>query len=111
MLEKFAMENRAYDLVVHESAARRKGISDGDTVYVESFEGIREKGKVRVSQTIHPETVVSTGIAGFWAKGTPVAQGKGFDFNKFLFVSPEKLDFGNGAFDSCVKVKMWRAEE
>jgi len=111
LLVKLAEQSRAYDLVMHESTAREKGISDGDTVYVQSLDGIREKGRVRLSNAIHPETIVSTGIGGAWAKGTPIAEGRGFDFNKFLWITPDRMDFGNGAFDSCLKVKVWKAQD
>lgn len=111
LLDRLVVSNKAYDIIIHKDVASRKDIRDGDIIWVQSWEGIRDKGRAKLSETIHPEAIVSTGVGGFWAKGTPVAQGKGFDFNKFLFVTPDKIDFGNGAFDSCIKVKVWRAEK
>ncbi len=64
------------------------------------------KGRVKVTETVHPEVVGVAGTFGHWAKGLPIAKGKGVHFNRLIPNSLERMDMMNSAVDCCVKVKV-----
>ena len=61
--------------------------------------------------TSHPEAVAVAGTFGSWAKGKPIARGKGVHHNSLLPVSDDRIDVLSGAIDDCVEVKVYKAEE
>ena len=66
------------------------------------------KGRVKVTETVHPEVIGVAGPFGHWAKGLPTAKGKGIHFNTLLTASLERIDMLSGAVDAGVKVKVFK---
>ena len=97
----------AFRLLMHRRAADARGIGDGDEVTVTSRAG-SVTGKVRLSEGIHPEVVAVAGINGHWAKGLPVARGRGLHFNSLVSLDLDNVDKLSSAFDSKVKVRVAR---
>ena len=98
----------AYKVLIAPEAARRKRLRDGDVVWVESKAG-RTKGELKITETIHPEVVGIPGMFGSWAKGKPIALGKGPHFNSLIGISPELIDPLSSSADCCVRVKVYKA--
>ena len=98
-----------YNIVMHEEAGKERGISDGDTVCLENFRGKKVSGRVKLSRMIHRQAVAFVGLGG-WAKGRPVALGKGTNFNELLPADHKHIDPICGAFEICVKVKAYKVD-
>jgi molybdopterin-containing oxidoreductase family molybdopterin binding subunit len=98
----------AYKILINTETGERKGIKDGDEIWVESVAG-KVKGQAKLTECIHPEVVGIAGVFGSWAKGKPVAKGKGVHFNTLLPISLERVDPVSTGVDSCIRVKVSRA--
>jgi thiosulfate reductase/polysulfide reductase chain A len=59
------------DVLMNTAAARKKGIKEGDEIWIESPAG-KIKQTVRLSQTIRPDSLLISGQFGQW--GMPVAK-------------------------------------
>lgn len=60
----------------------------------------------KVTECIHPDAVGISSHFGTFAKGKPVAYGKGANINK---LTPYDIDSVSTRLDSCVRVKVYRA--
>jgi molybdopterin-containing oxidoreductase family molybdopterin binding subunit len=98
----------AYKILINTETAARKGVSDGDQIWVESEAG-RVKGEAKVTECIHPEVIGIAGVFGSWAEGKPVAKGKGVHFNTLLPLNMSRIDPISSGVDSCIRVKVSRA--
>jgi molybdopterin-containing oxidoreductase family molybdopterin binding subunit len=96
----------SYTIALNTATGRRKGLRDGQEVWLESVHGRRVRGKVRLTEAIHPECVGVGGCAGHWAKTLPIAQGKGVFFNELLEVDLEHASPVNLNIDTCVKLRI-----
>jgi anaerobic selenocysteine-containing dehydrogenase len=98
-----------YNIVMHEEAGKERGIIDGDTVCLENFRGDKVTGRVKLSRLVHRQAVAVIGLGG-WAKGRPIARGKGVNFNELLPADYKHIDPICGAFEICVKVKAYKVK-
>jgi molybdopterin-containing oxidoreductase family molybdopterin binding subunit len=98
----------AYKILINAETAARKGVNDGDEIWVESEAG-KVKGVAKVTECIHPEVIGIAGVFGSWAEGKPVAKGKGVHFNTLLPLNMERVDPISSGVDSCIRVKVSRA--
>ena len=75
--------------------------------------GFKVKGKVSLTEGIHPEVIAVAGFAGQWAKGKPIASARGgAHFDDLFPVGEEglrRLDFTCGNLDWCAKVSVTKA--
>jgi len=71
------------NITMNVETAKRKEIRDGDTISLENRWGDKVSGNVKITHLIHPQVVAMTGL-GSWAKGRPLAKGKGANPNKLL---------------------------
>ncbi len=101
---------RLLKVEINAEAAKKRGIKDGDLVWVESVAG-KVKGRARVTECLHPEAVAIAGIFGGWARGKPIARGKGLHHNSLLPADVERVDVLSGAIDDCIEVKVYKAEQ
>jgi len=99
----------SYLIAINEDTGRRKAINDGDAVWVETETGRRVKGRVHLTQAIHPEGLGVGACAGHWTDGMPVAKGKGVRFNDLLELDWQHSSPANLNLDLCVKVRITRA--
>jgi molybdopterin-containing oxidoreductase family molybdopterin binding subunit len=97
----------AYKILINAETAGRKGIRDGEMIWVESVAGM-VKGEAKLTECIHPEVVGIAGVFGSWARGKPVAKGKGVHFNTLLPISLDRIDPISTGVDSCIRVKVSR---
>jgi len=77
-------EPYSYFICLNPRTAVARGVADGDVIWVESTAGRRVRGRVRLSEGVHPEAVAIAGNGGHWARGMPVARGQGVFFNALL---------------------------
>ena len=105
-------ERAGRDLTVQISpaAAEEKGLKSGDTVWVESKEGVKAKGVVLVTDLVHPEVLGVAGGFGRWAGRKSGQQTSEFSVNAFISLRLDRIDHVSGALDACVKVKVTKAE-
>ena len=74
----------AFNILMHHKTAKERGIKDGDMITVENDYGHKTTGFVHTIEGIHPECVGFMSGSGKWAKGAPLAQGEGGNFNQLL---------------------------
>ena len=99
----------SYNIAINEDVGRAKGLKSGDLVWVENEGGRRVKGRLRLTQVIHPEGLGIGALAGHWADTMSMAKGKGVFFNDLLEVDWAHTSPGNLSIDLCVKVKITKA--
>ncbi|MDO8692253.1 MAG: molybdopterin dinucleotide binding domain-containing protein, partial [Dehalococcoidia bacterium] len=107
--EAAQMDPYSYNITIHTAVAKKKGLKDGDMVWVETKAGRRVKGKLKLSEGIHPEGLGIAALAGHWTKNQPIAKGKGVFYNELLDINYEHMDPGNHSLDICKKVKVYKA--
>jgi anaerobic selenocysteine-containing dehydrogenase len=96
-----------YNIAMNSATAKKRGIKDGDTICLENRWGDKVTGNVKLSELIHPQVVAATGLGG-WAKGMPVAQGKGINPNALLRQDQTRFDPLSGASEPTVRVKAYK---
>jgi anaerobic selenocysteine-containing dehydrogenase len=97
-----------YFIMLHPSAAEPKGIKDGDEIWVES-EIAKIKGRVRVTECVHPKVLGFLGLFGRWAQKKTIAKGKGAHMNSLIRFDWDMVDTLSGQIDYCAKVKVYKA--
>lgn len=100
-----------YFIQINEETAKKKGLKDGDLVWLENPEGHRVKGRVRLTNGIHPEQLAIAACAGHWTKYQPIAKGKGFFYNDLVEMDIAHTDPLTLNQDICIKVKIYKASE
>ncbi|MBI4232876.1 MAG: molybdopterin-dependent oxidoreductase [Chloroflexi bacterium] len=99
----------AYKILIGRQAAQERKIRDGDLITVESRAG-KVQGRAKVTEGIHPQVVGIPGTFGHWAKGLPIAQGKGVHFNALVPADLSRIGPLAGSNDFCVGVKVYKAQ-
>lgn len=108
--EVSALDPKCYGIRISEETAKRKGLKDGDTVKVtEYFGGKSITGRLAVCKGMSPEVLTVIAIAGHWAKGMPVARGKGSHFNSLITVAFGDCDPVSMNTEPCVRVSIEKA--
>ena len=108
-IDELCEETNAYRILLNESVAKKKGIVDGDTVWLESPIA-KVKATVKVTQCVHPEVVGVGGHFGHWAPNMKVSRGKGVSFNALCHNDLEHVDMISGALDQCVQVRVSKVD-
>ncbi|OGA45023.1 MAG: molybdenum enzyme, large subunit,related to phenylacetyl-CoA: acceptor oxidoreductase [Betaproteobacteria bacterium RIFCSPLOWO2_12_FULL_63_13] len=104
--EAAQLDPYSYFIAVNAETGRRMGLIDGTMIWVENEQGSKVKGRVKLSQAIHPEALGVAACAGHWGDGMPVAKGKGIFYNDLLEVDWEHSSPVNLNLDLCVRVKV-----
>ncbi|MBI4186905.1 MAG: molybdopterin-dependent oxidoreductase, partial [Chloroflexi bacterium] len=100
-----------YHILLNTMTAKEKGIKDGDEVYVESVRGRRLEGMVHTIEGIHPRCVAMSIGTGKWARGQPLARGKGPCINRIQPLDLEHVCPISLNIESTVKVKVSKKGE
>jgi len=98
-----------YLIQINAETGRKKGLKDRDIVYVENKLGRKIKGPVKLVEGMHPEQLGIAGCHGHWARGIPIARGKGQFFDDLVITDKEHTDSLTQGSDACVKVKIYKA--
>lgn len=107
--ESAQLDPYTYTIQINAATAKKKGLANGDDVWVENPKGHRCKGKLYVSEAVHPEHLAIAACAGHWTDGMPVAKGKGVFFNDLIEMDIEHTDPLTLNQDICAKVKVYKA--
>jgi len=103
--EASEMNPYTYNITMNVDTAKRKGLKDRDLIEIESSYGHKVRGTLKLRKGQHPETVAFVS-AGHWAKGQPVAKGKGIAFTFLQEQKFEKCDALTLNVETCVKVRV-----
>jgi anaerobic selenocysteine-containing dehydrogenase len=108
--EVSAMNPYTYHVTMNSDTAKGKGLKDGDVIEIESSYGNKVTGPLKLRKGQHPEVVGIMGTAGHWAKGQPIARGKGTNFNTLMEARLEECDPVTLNLELCLKVKVKKLE-
>lgn len=98
----------SYGVLINTRLAKRKGIEDGDPIWLESPVK-KVKAVARVTQCVHPEVIGIAGNSGHWSRGKRLSMGKGVSFNGLLPYGEDKMDLISTALDQCAPLKVYKA--
>ena len=104
--EAARLDPYSYTIVINRATGKRKGLTQGEAIRVETEKGRFVEGRVCLSEAIHPEGLGIAACAGHWSGGMPVAKGKGVFFNEFLELDWDHVSPLNFNLDICAKVKV-----
>ncbi|HEY94459.1 MAG TPA: molybdopterin-dependent oxidoreductase, partial [Dehalococcoidia bacterium] len=102
--EASLMNPYTYNITMNAATAKQKGIKDGDAVEVETYQGRKVTGTLKTMEGHHPLTVGIAATAGHWAKGQPIARGKGSNFDTLLPMDWEHMDPICGTIETAIRV-------
>ena len=109
--EAAELDPYSYLAAMNAKTGREKGFTDGQKVSIENDKGHKVTGRIRLTEGIHPEGLGIGALCGHWAKGMPVAKGKGIFYNELLELDWENVNPVNLSLDLCVKVKVTAVEK
>jgi molybdopterin-containing oxidoreductase family molybdopterin binding subunit len=104
--EAAQLDRFSYTIAMNADRGRDMGLADGALVWLENEKGHKVKGRVKLTQGIHPEGLGIAGCAGHWGDGMPVAKGKGVFFNQLLEIDWDHISPVNLNLDLCARVKV-----
>jgi anaerobic selenocysteine-containing dehydrogenase len=108
--EAARMDPFSYTIAMNRGEARKRGFTDGQPVFVESETGRKVKGRLKLTEGIHPEGLGFAAMCGHWTDGQPIAKGKGVFYNDLLELDWEHASPVNINLDLCVKVRVTPVE-
>jgi len=97
-----------YTIQLNPDTAAKKGVKEGDMVWLENSKGSKTKGLVHLTEGIRPDHVAIAANAGHWGSGQPLAKGKGVFFNELIVVDKEHSCPVSLGQDICVRVKLYK---
>jgi anaerobic selenocysteine-containing dehydrogenase len=106
--EASRMNPYTYNITISTETAKKKGIREGDLVELESTNGEKVRGPVRVMQGQHPLTVGIAACSGHWAKGMPVAYQKGTNFDTLMACDLAHVDPVSLNIETAARIKVRR---
>ena len=100
-----------YTITMNPDVGKKKGLKEGDAIWVENKYGAKEKGILKFMQGQHPRTLGIAGQGGLYAKGRPIAKGKGSNFCKILPNYLKHYDPVTGNIETSVALKIYKAQD
>jgi anaerobic selenocysteine-containing dehydrogenase len=104
--EASRMNPYTYNITMNRSVAEARGLKEGDWIEVESYAGRTVRGRLRPLEGQHPQVLGIAACAGHWAKGQPIARGKGTNFDILLEIDQEHLDPICTTIETSVKTRV-----
>src|SRR5271157_3811425 len=99
-----------YNIAMHAATAKEKNLRDGDTVELESVTGRKVTGTLKLLTGIHPKAVGIAACSGHWAKGMPIARGKGTNFDILLEIDLKHCDPICLNLETAVRIKIRKTD-
>jgi anaerobic selenocysteine-containing dehydrogenase len=106
--EASRMNPYTYTITMNIDTARKKGLRDGDAIWVENNHGHKVKGVLQTMEGMHPECLGIAACSGHWAKNMPIARGKGTHFNVLLEADLEHSCPLTVGLETCTKAKVYK---
>jgi len=105
------MNPYTYNVTMNPEMAKQKGLKNGDLIEIESIYGNKARGRLELRNGQHPQTLAIAGTAGHWAKGQPIARGKGTNFNFLMEARIEECDPISLNLELCLRVRVNKVEK
>ncbi|MFC1860860.1 molybdopterin-dependent oxidoreductase [Chloroflexota bacterium] len=109
--EASSMNPYTYTITMNADTVDKKGLKDGDIIELESVSGHKVEGRLKTMEGQHPLTMGIAAQSGHWAKGQPIAYGKGTNFDILLDLDLQHQDPICGSIETCVRVKVRKVED
>lgn len=93
------------NIAINAKTAAKKDIKEGDTIYLENKWGDRVAGHAKLTRLIHPRVLAMTGL-GSWARGRPLARGKGVNPNQLIRIDQDHVCPITGTLEITAKVRV-----
>jgi len=106
--EASQMNPYTYNITINTDTARRKGLKDGDIVWLENTMRHRQKGRLKTIEGQHPQTIAIAACSGHWIDALPIAKGKGTNFDDLMPIDLAHIDPVSGNIEVSVKVKVYK---
>ncbi|MHB2037572.1 MAG: molybdopterin dinucleotide binding domain-containing protein, partial [Nitrososphaerales archaeon] len=98
ILRKLVESHRLDCVMINPLTAERKGISEGDEIWLETQKGYKSKVIVALTERVHPEV-----LATMQHKIT-----KGAEFNETIVSDDDTIGFVNASVDTCTLAKVYK---
>jgi anaerobic selenocysteine-containing dehydrogenase len=99
-----------YNISMHTNTAHEKGLTEGDLVELESNAGRKVTGRLKLMEGIQEKAISIAACSGHWAKGMPIAKGKGTNFNTLMENDLQHTDHICLNLETAVRVKIRKVE-
>jgi len=109
--EASRMNPYTYNITMNADTAKKKGLKEGDTIEIANVYGRKVKGPLKLMEGQHPQTIGIVACTGHWAKGQPIARGKGTNFDTLLEFDHKHIDPYSHNIETAVKVKVRKLEQ
>ncbi len=109
--EASQMNPYTYSITLNAGTARKKGLKDGDIIEVESNTGGQVRGTLKIMEGQHPQTMGIAACSGHWAKGMPVARGKGVNYDTLMANDLQHVDPVSLNIETAARVRVGKVEE
>jgi len=106
--EASMMNPYTYNITMNEETAKKKGLKDGDNIVVETITGRQVTGTLKTLQGSHPQTCSIAACSGHWAKGMPIAKGKGTNFDNLLEIDLKHSDPVSLNLETAARVRVMK---
>lgn len=104
------MNPYTYNITMNADTARKKGIEDGDIIEIETVYGRKVQGPIKLMEGQHTQLVGIAACSGHWARGLPIARGKGTNFDNLLEIDLDHVDPVSLNLETAVRVKVKKLE-
>ena len=104
--EASRMNPYTYNITMNRETADKKGLKEGDIIEIETDKGRKTVGRLRPMEGQHPRVVGIAANSGHWAKGQPIARGKGSNFDVLLELDQKHLDPICTTIETSVRVSV-----
>ena len=104
--EASRMNPYTYNITMNLDTAKKKGLKDGDTVEIATAYGRKVQGTLKLMEGQHPQTMGIVACSGHWAKGQPIALGKGTNFDILLELDHKHVDPYSHNIETSVRVSV-----
>jgi molybdopterin-containing oxidoreductase family molybdopterin binding subunit len=98
-----------YNVMMSIETAKKRGIREGDIICLENIHGDKVTGKLKLMKGIHPRVVAMCGHLGSWAKGKPIARGKGVNMNTLIRIDHKHVCPITLAPETAARIKVYKA--
>ncbi|MCX5803898.1 MAG: molybdopterin-dependent oxidoreductase [Proteobacteria bacterium] len=109
--EASAMNPYTYNICMHVETGKKKGLNDGDLIKLETPTGRSVTGTLKLMEGHHPQAISIAACSGHWAKGLPIARGKGTNFDNLLEIDLKHSDPVSLNIETAARVKVIKLQK
>jgi anaerobic selenocysteine-containing dehydrogenase len=109
--EASLMNPYTYSITMNREVGRMKGLKDGDSVELETPTKRTVTGTLKLMEGQHPQTAGIAACSGHWARGLPIARGKGTNFDNLLEIDLKHSDPVSLNLETAARVKVRKIKE